>query len=197
MAIAVAVYAAGEEMLNRLMTSQYPSAHGRHSIVGEHKEKSELSTLTLLYSTLLRDTNNECSVDCSHASRLTQPIVRFGPNQAWGLLQGANNDKKANNGKLPRDYYASILKPVAALTTVLQITNEDVRNELRKLEKNAAIEASNAFANAISNLPTPSVSAEVSVASDDSESSASAETSAMTNSTESSATAESSTVAVA
>ena len=31
MAIAVAVYAAGEEMLNRLMTSQYPSAHDRHS----------------------------------------------------------------------------------------------------------------------------------------------------------------------
>eukprot|EP00956_Cyclotella_meneghiniana_P037990 scaffold147499_cov86-Cyclotella_meneghiniana.AAC.2 len=26
-----AVYAAGEEMLNRLMTSQYPSAHDRHS----------------------------------------------------------------------------------------------------------------------------------------------------------------------
>ena len=57
------------------------------------------------------------------------------------LAQRANNDKKANNGKLPRNYYDSIMTPVAAITVPLQITKEDVRNELRKLEKNAAKEA--------------------------------------------------------
>eukprot|EP00956_Cyclotella_meneghiniana_P025023 scaffold51319_cov44-Cyclotella_meneghiniana.AAC.2 len=76
------------------------------------------------------------------------------------LARRANNDKKANNGKLPNNYYNSIMNPIAALTTMLQITKEDVRNELRKLEKNAKKEASNAFANVISNLPTSSVSAE-------------------------------------
>ena len=60
------------------------------------------------------------------------------------LAQKAHNDKKANNGKLPRDYYNSIMTPVARLTDLLQITKEDVRNQLRKLEKNAAKEASDA-----------------------------------------------------
>eukprot|EP00956_Cyclotella_meneghiniana_P028075 scaffold64512_cov38-Cyclotella_meneghiniana.AAC.1 len=72
---------------------------------------------------------------------------------------------------------------------MLQITKEDVRNELRKLEKKAKQEASNAFTNAISNLnlPTSSVSVESYAASDDTE------TSAMTMSTESSATESSAT----
>ena len=58
------------------------------------------------------------------------------------LAQRANNDKKANNGKLPRNYYDSIMMmPVATITVPFQITKEDVRNELRKLEKNAAKDA--------------------------------------------------------
>ena len=44
------------------------------------------------------------------------------------LARQANNDKKANNGKLPNNYYNSIMNPIAALTTMLQITKEDVRN---------------------------------------------------------------------
>ena len=61
--------------------------------------------------------------------------------QLNSLAQRANNDKKANNGKLPNNYYASIMNPIAGLTTMLQITKEDVRkNELRKLEENAAKE---------------------------------------------------------
>ena len=115
------------------------------------------------------------------------------------LAQRAYNDKKANNGKLPRNYYSSIMTPVAAITAPLQITYDDVRNELRKIEtkeKNAANNAPTIGLPMLNVIDESSSSAESSTVSTiAAESSSSAESSTSPVSAEASTVVESSVTA--
>lgn len=123
------------------------------------------------------------------------------------LAQRAYNDKKANNGKLPRNYYSSIMTPVAAITAPLQITYDDVRNELRKIETKEKNAANNAptiglpMLNVIDESSSSAESSTVSTIAAESSSSAESSTSPVSAEAstvvESSVTAESSAVTVA